>query len=233
MDADPDLLGPESALAYAYHVENWERGRRALLTDHRFNPLHPSFLDRIPAGTFDEGPFGDGCLAHSAGLSARALKKETFGIDAEILRVIAEACRGPDQNEDELTPLVGELCRLRAPEPPPLWELPLVSASSEAEYRDLVRRVQTVEPVSIEVDDIPLDALDVDRGQGMAFPPSVYAQMGQMDKCLAQGVQVTKESLTYLAQQLKNDDATSGGFEDLLEDLIPPRDKVISGLLPL
>ncbi|KLU82023.1 hypothetical protein MAPG_01102 [Magnaporthiopsis poae ATCC 64411] len=225
MDADPDLLGPESALAYGYHVENWKGGRGALLTNHRFNPLHPSFLDRIPADTFDEGPFGDECLAHSTGLSTRRLERETFGIDAEILRVVAEACRGPDEDEDALTPLVEELCRLRAPEPPPLWELPLVSASSEAEYRALVRRIQTAEPVSIEVDDIPLDAVDVDRGQGMAFPPSVHAQMAQMDRSLAQGIQVTKESLMYLAQQLKNDDCANRGFEDLLENLAPPRGK--------
>ncbi|KAL8381679.1 hypothetical protein RB595_005794 [Gaeumannomyces hyphopodioides] len=224
MDADPDLLGPESALAYGYHVEDCEGGHGKLLTDHRFNPLHPSFLDRIPAGTFDEGPFGDECHAYLAGFSARTLK-ETFDIDAEILRGIAEACRGYEEDEDELTPLVKELCRLRAPEAPPLWELPLVSASSEAEYRALIRRVQTVEPVSIEVEDIPLDALDIDRGQGMAFPPSVYTQMDQLDRSLAQGMQVTRDSLMYLAQQLEKDDCASRDCEDMLEGLVPPRGK--------
>ncbi|KAL8297431.1 hypothetical protein RB597_006507 [Gaeumannomyces tritici] len=224
MDANPNLPGPEAALAYGYLVEDCEGTHRKLLTDHRFNPLHPSFLDRIPAGPFDEGPFDDECLAHPAKFPARALQ-ETFDIDAEILRAIAEACRGYEEDEDELTPLVKELCRIRAPEAPPLWELPLVSSSSETEYRALVRRVQTVGPVSIEVDDIPLDALDVDRGQGIAFPPSVYAQMDQLDKSLTQGMQVTRESLIYLAQQLEKDNSADQGFEDMLKDLVMPREK--------
>ncbi|KAI6357907.1 hypothetical protein MCOR25_007517 [Pyricularia grisea] len=210
---DPDGFGPESALAYCLDESLGE----PLLTDHRFNPLHPSLLTDI-VSQVPENIIEDGTLPQMPSPSSGpALEKWVVGKDE--IDFIKEASRS-FSDEDVETPikqafLQSLLSKSRR------WELPLLTLASQTESRQMFDRLATVPPISLVFDEVPMDDLDAAKGEGLEFPPSAYTCQETMESKLQEKLEVTKEAICYLAEIVRADrsdlEATFA-----ITDLMPP-----------
>ncbi|TLS28107.1 hypothetical protein PpBr36_00918 [Pyricularia pennisetigena] len=212
-DIDPDGFGPESALAYCLDSSLGE----PLLTDHRFNPLHPSLFTDI-LNQFPENSNNDDKLPQLPS-SSPDMVLEKWEVGKEEIDFIKEASRSFSEEDVEMPIKQAFLDNL--PSKPRLLELPLLTLASQAESRAMFDRLATVPPVSLVFNEVPMDDLDVQKGEGLEFPPSAYTCRETMENELQEKLEVTKEAICYLAEIVGAD---RSDLEDALviNDLMPP-----------
>ncbi|TLD27169.1 hypothetical protein PspLS_04633 [Pyricularia sp. CBS 133598] len=195
---DPDGFGPESALAYCLDKSLG----KPLLTDHRFNPLHPSFFIDI-VSQVPESIINDDALPTVPPFSPDLIL-EKWEVGKEEIDFIKEASL-TFSGEDVETPIRQAFLQ-SLPSKPQRWrQLPLLTLASQAESLEMFNRLAIVPPVSLVFDGVPMDDLDTDKGEGLEFPPSAYSCQEAMENELHEKLEVTKEAICYLAEVVRAD----------------------------
>ncbi|KAH9438599.1 hypothetical protein MCOR02_002215 [Pyricularia oryzae] len=212
-NVDPDGFGPESALAYCLDESLGE----PLLTDHRFNPLNPSLFTDI-VSQVPENIIDDGTLQQLPS-AITDLTIEQWEVGKDEINFIKEASRSFSE-EDVETPIKQAFLQ-SLPSRPPRLELPLLTLASQAESREMLNRLATVPPVSLVFDEIPMDDLGADKGEGLEFPPSAYTCQINMENELQEKLELTKEAVCYLAEIVRVDRSDLEASLDI-KDMMPP-----------
>ncbi|KAK3954476.1 hypothetical protein QBC32DRAFT_322561 [Pseudoneurospora amorphoporcata] len=145
-------------------------------------------------------------------------KAEQWSVSAESLKLLQQVCK--PCTDREAAAHMAELCFTETAELMKLKvEQPALRSDHQADCRRLERRVKAFQKVPLADHHLPLHPVDVEQGEGLEFPESARKGDEALMKSLSkETIEVTKDTLLFLAQSLKAD-WSDDEHHELMEDI--------------